>query len=720
MKRTELRNLLRQMTLHEKLAQLTQLDISFLTSQTESELTGPAQRLPSGYAARRELGSVLGGTHAELSVSLQRQHLEESRLPIPLLLMADVVHGFRTIFPIPLALGGSFDPALCEETCRAAAKEASSAGLHVTFAPMVDLVRDSRWGRVMESTGEDPYLNAQMAAASVRGYQGHDLQEPGRMAACVKHFAGYGASEGGRDYNTVDLSEGMLREYYLSSYQAAAKEGAAMFMTSFNTMNRIPCSANSHLLQDILRKEWGFDGVVISDFGAVMETIPHGLSADAKEAAEKCLRAGTDIEMMTTCYLDHIESLVAEGKIDETLVDEAVWRVLELKNRLGLFENPYKDADPVREKAVCFCQEHRDLARRAGQESCVLLQNNGVLPLKKSLKVGIAGPFASSKKLLGSWSFFGYEDRTVTLADGISEKTGPDKIRIAMDTELGSLRKGETDVPDDIQEACRVLADCDVLIAAIGAHPDDCGEAASLVSLGISPHQEALVRAFRQTGKPVVSVIFTGRPLELGEICANSDAVLLAWFPGSEGGHAVADLLYGDCNPSGRLSISLPRSVGQMPLYYNRANTGRPLPPGAKRGSFVTGYLDCDFGPLFPFGYGLSYSAFRYSDLQISGNTLPLQVSVLLENISDRAGTETVQLYIRDIAASVVRPIRELKCFQRVHLEPGEKQRVCFTVNREMLSFYNQELQFVYEPGEFEFILGPHAEGGCAARIFLE
>ena len=424
--------------------------------------------------------------------------------------------------------------------------------------------------------------------------------------------------------------------------------------------------------------------------------------------------------MMTTCYLDHIESLVAEGKIDETLVDEAVWRVLELKNRLGLFENPYKDADPVREKAVCFCQEHRDLARRAGQESCVLLQNNGVLPLKKSLKVGIAGPFASSKKLLGSWSFFGYEDRTVTLADGISEKTGPDKIRIAMDTELGSLRKGETDVPDDIQEACRVLADCDVLIAAIGAHPDDCGEAASLVSLGISPHQEALVRAFRQTGKPVVSVIFTGRPLELGEICANSDAVLLAWFPGSEGGHAVADLLYGDCNPSGRLSISLPRSVGQMPLYYNRANTGRPLPPGAKRGSFVTGYLDCDFGPLFPFGYGLSYSAFRYSDLQISGNTLPLQVSVLLENISDRAGTETVQLYIRDIAASVVRPIRELKGFQRVHLEPGEKQRVCFTVNREMLSFYNQELQFVYEPGEFEFILGPHAEGGCAARIFLE
>ncbi|KAI7260418.1 hypothetical protein KC345_g10070, partial [Hortaea werneckii] len=612
-----IQDLVNDMTLDEKLAQLTQLGPYYWGLDDTVDLTGPFKELNIKPQVMKNIGSVLNGIGARNVIELQTRHLESSRQKIPLIFMADVIHGYRTILPIPLAMGCSFDLEACERFAELAAKESAAAGIHVTFSPMTDLVRDPRWGRVMETSGEDPYLNARVTESMVRGYQGKDLKEPGRIAACVKHFAGYGAPEGGREYNTVDMSTGVLREFYLPAYKAAVDAGVAMVMAAFNTIDRIPASGNSALLRGILREEWGFNGVTIADFNSVNELVPHGAALDGREAAQKSLAAGLDIEMMSTHYLNHGAALVEEGLLDISLIDEAVTRVLELKDALGLFDNPFKDADPVADEADKPSEEHLQAARELGASSVVLLKNdNGALPLKRGMKVGLAGPFATSRHVLGGWA--GAEkDPAVSLYSGITGKIPAADIVTAMTGELGSMLEGIFDVQDETEEAFEQLKDCDVILAAVGENQQDTGEGGSKASLRLSANQEKLIRRLKDTGKRVITIVFSGRPLELAPVLDASDALVQAWFLGSESGNSIADVLFGDYNPSGRLSMSFPYAVGQVPVYYNAYQTGRPYDPQYPNVRYVTRYLDIPNDPLFCFGYGLSYSSFAYSSFKV-------------------------------------------------------------------------------------------------------
>lgn len=712
-----IKEIVKDMTLPEKLAQLTQLTPMYLGMDESIDLTGPLNELRLQPEAVCNVGSVLNNAGAQKSIDLQNYVLEHNRHRIPLLLMADIIHGFKTVFPIPLAQACSFDMDACEAAAAIAAKEGAVSGVHVTFSPMADLVRDPRWGRVMEAAGEDPYLNARVTVSMVKGYQGKTLREKGRLAACVKHFAAYGAPEGGREYNTVDLSEGVLREFYLTAYKAAVDAGVALVMASFNTVERVPASANQHLMRDVLRDEWGFHGVVISDFNSVDETIAHGVSADHAEAAQKCLKAGVDIEMMSTDYLNHATQLIEEKKLDVALVDEAVTRILELKDTLGLFENPYKDADPAAEPEVVLCDAHLRTAREIAAKSAVLLKNEAILPLNKGLKIGLAGPFACSHELEGGWSI--ETGKAISVYDGLLQKVTADRIVTAMTEELGSMQNGIYDVSDQTQEAYEALRDCDVIIAAVGENPSDTGEGSSKSSLRLSANQEKMVRALRQTGKPVVTLVFSGRPMEIKPICDDSDAVIQAWFLGTQAGYALTDLLFGDVNPSGRLAMSFPYTVGQIPIYYNHLQTGRPCLPGKEQERYVSRYLDCPNDPLFCFGYGLSYSTFAYHDFQVRKEGTGAVASVDIENISERAGTETVQLYIHDVHASVARPVKELKGFQQVTLKPHEKQTVCFAITPEMLSFYDNKLHMMFEHGEFEIMIGRNANEVWTKQLYL-
>lgn len=718
----KIEELIGQMTVTEKLGQLTQLAPFFLGMDPTMDLTGPMNDLHLRPEWIKDVGSTLNGFGAKELKALQDRHMAESRLHIPLLFMADIVHGYKTGFPIPLAIGCSFRPELYEKACEVSAKEGAASGIHLTFAPMTDLVRDPRWGRVMESTGEDAYLNSVMTQAAVRGYQGNDPKEKGRLAACVKHFAAYGAPWGGRDYNTVDLSEGMLREYYLPAYKAAVDVGVAMVMTSFNTVRRVPASANKWLLRDVLRKEWGFEGVVISDYAAVDETITHGVSADSGEAAKKCLEAGVDIEMMSSHYLRSGEKLVAEGKLDMALIDEAVRRVLELKNALGLFENPYKDADEAWEAELLGHPDHKKAAYDVSVECPVLLKNQGVLPLDaaRPLKIGVAGPFAGTDKVMGSWSV-SPESGERSLLHALRQRMPQAEIVTAMTGELPSLYNGMADMPDAIEEAVTRLADCDVIIAALGENSDDTGESASKTVLRLTPNQENLIHALSRLGKPLVTVLFCGRPLEIAPILDDSDAVLLGWFLGDASGAVLADLLVGNANPSGKLAMSIPVSVGQIPVHYNSFRTGRPY--RGKQEWYVSRYLDCDNEPLFPFGFGLSYSAFRYSDFSVEpvtdGSHVKAKAQITVTNASDVPGKETVQLYIHDVSAQVIRPVKELKGFRKLTLRPGETAAVSFDITEEMLSYWNEDRQFVFEPGNFDIMLGSSSADVESKRIWI-
>ena len=694
--------MLSELSLEEKIGEMTQLSPDFLGAAQSVDLTGPMKELNVRPEDLPLVGTTLNAFGAEKLIAMQKKHIAEHPHHIPLIFMADVIHGRRTIFPVPLAMACSFDPALQREANAVAARESAVEGIHVTFSPMADLVRDPRWGRVMESPGEDPLLAARMTAAAVEGYQGEDLKAPDRIASCFKHFGGYGASEGGRDYNTVDISDGALREFYLSGYKAAADAGAAMAMTSFNTIDRIPATANKKLFRRILRDEWGFEGVAITDFDATGELIAHGLAADGREAARYSLEAGVDIEMMSTHYLNNLKSLVESGEIDMALIDEAVLRILRLKNRLGLFENPFKGADPEHEDEVCLSEGHLEAARRIAVRCAVLLKNeNHALPLKKGAKVGLAGPFAESAGVLGGWAF-APSNSSASLLNGL-KACGIEPV-LAMTEELKPMQRGFFDVSDQTAELSK-LADCDVVIAAVGEHSEDTGESASKTILRLTPNQEKMLQKLKEMGKTVVAVVFSGRPLEIKPVLPYCDAVVQAWFLGLQSGAALADILCGKENPSGRLAISFPQTVGQIPVYYNHMNTGRPLVGKPHR--FVSCYLDCPNEPLYPFGYGLSYSDFHYSALSVrkgSGGAL-LDVSVTVENASDIPGRETVQLYIRDLAASVVRPVQELKDFVQVDLAPHEKRTVSFTLTKESLSFWNNEA-FVFEPGEFEIMAG--------------
>lgn len=706
MNEPQLISLIEQMSIDEKINQLLQLATPFYEgADSEGQITGPMEAMGITDEMIRNSGSVLGLSGAKEVLQVQKAHLAKNRLGIPLLIMADIIHGYKTIFPVTLGLSCSWDLELAEKSAEIAAAEASAAGVHVTFAPMVDLVRDPRWGRVMESTGEDPYLNSQFARAFVRGFQGEDLtNDHTRVAACVKHFAAYGAAEGGRDYNTVDMSEWRLRETYLPAYKAALDEGCKMVMAAFNTVDGIPATGNKRLLRNLLRNEWGFDGVLISDWGAVKELIPHGVAADEKEAAIKAIHAGIDIEMMTPCYAHHLQQLIEEGQVDEALIDEAVLRILKLKVELGLFDNPTRGADVQLEQEITMSGAYRAAARDAAAKSCVLLKNDAVLPLKPEQKIALIGPFAQNGDILGPWSWLGSKEQAVQLYSGMTTIADASKISVAQGCGIEAAAEGQLEV------ALETARSADVIVLALGEDSLMSGEAGCRADIRLPQVQLDLIAEVKKLNKPMVAVLFNGRPLDLHGVIDQVDAVLEAWYPGTEGGIAIAELLYGKRNPSAKLTMSFPYSVGQVPVYYNHFRTGRPQGAPDAQERYVSQYLDIPNEPLLPFGYGLSYTTFEYSNASISSETItpeqPLTIKVMVANTGNRSGEEIVQLYVRDLVGDVVRPVKELKDFHKITLEPGESQEITFTLSEEQLRYHHQDLQYTSDPGDFIAFVG--------------
>ncbi|KMT60412.1 glycoside hydrolase family 3 N-terminal domain-containing protein [Paenilisteria newyorkensis] len=719
MKKVELGELLGQMTVSEKVGQLLQLAPMFYKGTiTEGEITGPMAEMGITPDISENAGSVLGSATASEMIAIQEAYLKTSRLGIPLIFMADVVHGYKTIFPIPLAIGATWDVALAEKMAAVSAKEATAAGLQVTFSPMVDLVRDPRWGRVMESTGEDPHLNSEMAASFVRGYQGNPdelAENHEKIAACVKHFAAYGAAEAGREYNTVDMSMRELYQNYLPAYTAALEAGSKLVMTAFNVVDGVPATGNEWLMRDVLRDELGFDGVLISDWGAVKEIINHGTAANSAEAAEQALRAGVDIEMMTTCYLENVARLIADGVLPESLLDEAVMRILELKRDVGLFEDPYRglkgDADRQRD---ILSAEHRAVAREIAADAMVLLKNDGdLLPVATTgTKIGLVGPLAETQDVLGAWSWLGDRKDAVSVADGMKAQFDQVEVVGAADTENVT----ET----EIAEMVRVAQDADVIVLALGESANRSGEANSIATIRLPESQYPMIDAIRALGKPVVTVLFNGRPLDLHGLIEASDALVEAWFPGTEAGNAVADIVSGRVNPNGKLPMSFPYTTGQIPVYYNHLSTGRPADAADAQEHYVSQYIDIPNQPLFDFGFGLSYTTFAYSDFELSSDTLTktdtLTISVTVKNTGKTAGKETVALYVQDIVGKVSRPRKELKRFAKINLASGEAQAVTFSLTEEDLRYYKPNLDFTSDPGDFNVFIGTHLQAAfCLA-----
>lgn len=700
--------LLKQMTLDEKIGQLVQTN-GVLFYKDDSELTGPSAELGIALDYRKNIGSLLNFKNAANAIKIQKKHLEDDRNKIPLLFTMDIIHGCRTIYPIPLALGASFDLALAEECSRMAAKEAAADGVHLTFAPMVDLSRDARWGRVMEGCGEDAYYNGVMAAAQIRGYKGKNLSSTESIATCAKHFAAYGAGEGGRDYNTAEISEHAMREYYLPAYKACIDAGVDMIMPSFNNVNGIPSTANTHLLCDILRDEWGFDGVVNSDYSAVKELINHGVASNTKECARLAFEAQCDIDMISPCYAKHLKELIEEGVFTEEELDRSVMRVLKLKEKLGLFDDPYHGADPEKLAALELCDEHREIARRAAEECAVLLKNDGVLPFSKDIKkIALVGPFADTHDILSWWKCRGDKERSVTVKEGISALL-PNAEITALD--VCSLDYTDTD-ESGISKAVELAKNADIAIICVGEQFRYSGEANSRTDISLTKPQQRLVKEVSAVQKNSAVLLFGGRPLVLTEENEYAHAILEMFLPGHEGGNAAAKLLFGEVTPSGKLSMSFPRSVGQCPIYYNRTRTSRPPidPDIPTPTNFTSGYIDCGITPLYTFGYGLSYTEFKYNSMTLSSESMTrdgsIKVSVSITNVGSRAGKEVVQLYTRDLVASTVRPIQELKAFKKIHLEAGETKTVEFEITEPMLRFWNAKNKFVSELGEFTVSVG--------------
>lgn len=699
--------LLRQMTLAEKLGQLQQLD---------GEANGNYRPEHLEMIRKGQLGSTLNVRGARRTNEVQRLAMNESRLKIPMLFAFDVIHGYRTIFPVPLGESASWDLRAVERAAAVAAAEASAAGVKWTFAPMVDIARDARWGRVVEGAGEDPFLGAMLARARVRGFQGDDYSAPDKVVACAKHWVAYGAAEAGRDYNATEMSERTLREVYFPPFKAALDAGVGTFMSAFNDLNGVPTSANRFTLTKVLREEWKFDGIVVSDYESVRELMNHRVAATEAEAAQVALTAGVDMEMVSRLYNRHGAELVSDGKLSLTTIDEAVRRVLRIKFRLGLFDKPYTDES--REGSVLLSSANRAAAREVAARSLVLLRNEReTLPLQKTVaSIAVIGPLADDQlAMIGSWSGDGRKEDAVTLLTGIRAKVSPEtKITYVKGCDIEG---GET---AGIAEAARAASGADVAIVAIGESAEMSGEAASRASLDLPGHQLELVKAIVATGKPTVVVLMNGRPLTINWVAANAPAILETWFAGTEGGNAIADVLFGDVNPGGKLPVTFPRSVGQTPIYYNHKSTGRP--PDANN-KYTSKYLDVAWTPLYPFGYGLSYTEFKLSNLRLSAQSIApegeLRVSVEVENIGRRRGDEVVQLYIRDVAASVTRPVKELRGFERVTLNPGERRRVEFRLLPEHLGFYNQDMRFVVEPGEFKVFVGTSSEGGEEASFVV-
>lgn len=701
-------SLINEMTLEEKLGQMQQIN-------------GFGGHIPETLKQDiidGKIGSILNETNVKTVNEIQRIALEESRLGIPIIIGRDVIHGFKTVFPIPLGQAATWNPEIVKQGAQIAAQEAWSTGINWTFAPMLDISRDPRWGRIAESLGEDPFLSSVLGAAMVEGFQSENLKNDGAILACAKHFAGYGAAEGGRDYNTTLIPEGELRNIYLKSFEAAKNAGAGSFMSGFNDLNGVPATGNKFLLRKILRDEWNFKGFVVSDWASIPEMIAHGFAADEKEAALKAITAGVDMEMATTTYKSNLAALLSENKIDEKLIDEAVYHILKIKFDLGLFENPYVPEEAQNQFAL---PEYLEASKKAAIQSAVLLKNkNNLLPLSKNInKVAVIGPLAHQKyEQLGTWIFDGDSTLSVTPLEAIQAKIGTEKVLFAE-----GLNYSRSNDKKDFDKAVQLAKKSDVVVLCVGEESIISGEAHCRADINLPGAQPELVKLLAQTKKPIIMLVLAGRPLTIGAETELSDAVLFSFHPGTMGGPALADLLFGDENPSGKLPVTFPKSAGQIPIYYNHKNTGRPVDPNnwlsiddipvktlqTSLGN-TSHYLDLGYQPLFPFGFGLSYTTFEYADLNIENSMVQsgdkIIASVTLKNTGQFQGEEVVQLYIQDVVADVTRPVKELKGFQRIHLNPGESKKVTFHLPVSELAFYNQNMEKVVEPGSFNLWIG--------------
>ena len=697
--------LLAKMTLEEKIGQMNQVSGGYQFS---------------GEIAKGNVGSILNIVDPVEINAVQRVAVEESRLGIPLLVSRDVIHGFRTIFPIPIGLAATFDPALVEQGARVAAVEATASGVRWTFSPMLDIARDPRWGRIAEGSGEDPYLDTQMGVAMVKGYQGEDFTDPTSMAACIKHFVGYGAAEGGRDYNTTMISERALRNTYFPAFKACVEAGALTLMTSFNDVDGLPSTGNEWLLRDILREEWGFDGMVVTDWNSSGEMVAHGFAEDLKHATELSINAGVDMDMMSFGYVQYVKALVDEGKIKAETIDNAVRNILKLKFRLGLFENPYVDESLARQ--VAYAPEHLAAAKQSAVESAILLQNNNdVLPLKSAKRILVTGPMADAPyDQLGTWAFDGEEAYTVTPLTALRKD-----YEVVYEPALAYSRDAST---AGIPAAVAAARGVDAVVAFVGEEAILSGEAHSLSQINLQGAQSELIKALKATGKPVVVVVIAGRNLTIERDLENCDAMLYSFHPGTMGGEALADLITGRAVPSGKSPVTFLRDAGQAPFYYNHPMTGRPnsgtetllndipLKAGQTSLGCTSYYLDTGYGPLFPFGYGLSYTKFEYANIAIDkaeyaeGDTIVVEYD--LTNTGNYDATEVAQLYVRDLVGSVVRPVKELKRFERVELKAGETKHCRFELPVAELAFWNRYMEYVVEPGNFQlWVAGDSATG---------
>ena len=725
--------LMKKMTLEEKIGQLN-LPVTGEITTGQAKSSDVAKRIRNG-----EVGGLFNLKGVERIREVQRQAVEESRLGIPLLFGMDVIHGYETIFPIPLGLSCTWDMKAIEESARIAAVEASADGISWTFSPMVDVSRDPRWGRVSEGNGEDPFLGAAIARAMIRGYQGKDMSRNDEIMACVKHFALYGASEAGRDYNTVDMSRQRMFNEYMLPYQAAVEAGVGSVMASFNEVDGVPATGSKWLMTDVLRKQWGFDGFVVTDYTGINEMIDHGMG-DQQTVAALALNAGVDMDMVSDAFSGTLKKSVEEGKVSAAAIDAACRRILEAKYKLGLFDDPYKYCDVNRPKKQIFTKEHRAIARKTASESFVLLKNEGVLPLSKKGTIAVVGPLANTRSNMpGTWSVAAVLDNAPSLVEGLREVVG-DRAKVV--TAKGSNLIGDADYEkratmfgrelhrdnrtdrELLDEALKVAAGADVIVAALGEASEMSGESSSRTNLEMPDVQRALLQELLKTGKPVVLVLFTGRPLVLTWEEEHVPAILNVWFGGSEAAYAISDVLFGDVNPSGKLTATFPQNVGQIPLFYNHKNTGRPLQEGRWFEKFRSNYLDVSNEPLYPFGYGLSYTTFAYSDIHLSSTEMSadgeLTATVTVTNTGSRDGAEVVQLYIRDLVGSVTRPVKELKGFEKIFLKAGESRKVSFSITPELLKFYNYDLQFVCEPGDFDVMIGGNSRDVKKARFLLK
>ena len=724
--RTFIDRLMKKMTLDEKIGQLNLLTIGV-------DVTGPVlSKNVEENIKKGNVGAVLNTRTPSAVRKLQDLAVKGSRLGIPLIFGLDVIHGYSTMFPIPLGLASSWDMDLIEHTARIAAVESTADGLNWTFSPMVDICRDPRWGRISESAGEDPFLGSLIAKAVVKGYQGTDLRDKRSIMACVKHFALYGAVEAGRDYNTVDMDRVTMYNFYFPPYKAAVDAGVGSVMSSFNEVESVPATGNRWLLTDVLRNQWGFKGFLVTDYTAINEMIAHGMG-DHKKVTELAFKAGVDMDMVSEAFITYLKKLLVEQRISEKEIDTACKRVLEAKYKLGLFDDPYKDINEETAKKMIFTESNRNFAREAAANSMVLLKNeNNILPLRKSGTIALIGPLADNKRdMFGPHGAAGDWKQNVSVMEGLKNIPGINLLyakgaNLTDDTLLIKILNadgGEIKIASEspqglIDEAVNTASKADVVVAVLGESQGMSGEAASRSMIGVPGNQENLLKALIATGKPVVLVLINGRPLTLEWENQYASAILEAWFPGTEAGNAMADVLFGTDNPSGKLTISFPHNTGQIPIYYNHKNTGRPLNDDQK---YTSKYLDVPNGPLYPFGFGLSYTTFDYGDLQLSGTSLKgnqtLTASVKLMNTGTREGKETVQLYIRDVAASITRPVQELKGFQKIDLQAGESKTISFKITPDDLKFYNSDLKYDWEPGQFQIMVGGNSRDIRSATV---